>query len=300
MKILNFGSLNIDRVYQVDEIVERKETKSSIKYSEYLGGKGHNQSIAVAKTGTDVFHAGKVGSSDGKLLIESLISNHVNIDYLSKSVNVSGHAIIQVDKHGENAILIHGGANQEITKKEIIETLDEFDSETLVLLQNEISNVSFVIREAKRRGMKIVLNPSPITDELLQSPVELVDFLLLNEVEGEKMTSKNSPDDILLELRHIYPRTTIVLTLGEEGAIYDDGKTQIRQSAYQVKAVDPTGAGDTFTGYFLGLLVKGEDLKKCMKFASAASALSVTKHGASNSIPCLEEVERWIVLHNER
>lgn len=300
MKVLNFGSLNIDKVYRVNEIVEKKETISSLKYDEYIGGKGLNQSIALSKTGVNVFHAGKIGTIDGAPLLEALLENDVNVTYLTKSKNVSGHAIIQVEKSGENAIIIHGGANQEITKDEITDILNEFDSNTYVLLQNEISNVSFIISEAKRREMKVVLNPSPITDDLLESPLELVDLLFLNEIEGNRITNKILPQEILGELRQIYPKTTCVLTLGEDGAIYDDGEIQIKQPAYSVDVVDPTGAGDTFTGFFLGLLVNGYDLKKCMKYSSAASALSVTRHGASNSIPSLKEVEQWIDLHSER
>lgn len=299
MKILNFGSINIDKIYHLEEVVKLNETLNSIRLDEAIGGKGLNQSIALSKTGVSVYHAGKVGESDGKMLVDSLILNGVNVENVFYSDNATGHAIIQVNKHGENAIIVHGGANQDITIDEINNVLNNFNEEDWIVLQNEVANIGAIITKAKERKMKIVFNPSPITEELLTYPLELVDVFILNEIEGKRLTNKSNPKEIINDLMSKYDDAMIILTLGKEGSIAASKHVYVEQSSFKVNAVDPTGAGDTFTGYIIGSIAQGNSVKESMQIASAASAISVTQVGASNSIPTMKEVEDFLKTRTE-
>lgn len=293
MKILNFGSMNVDKVYKVHEIVGKKETISSKEYVELIGGKGLNQSVAISCAGVKPYHAGKIGA-DGEFLKTFMKSMGIDTEFVFTSNNVSGHAVIQVDQHGENAIIVHGGSNHEITVEDIDQVLSKFDKNDWLLIQNEISNLDYLIRSASKIGMRIFLNPSPITDELLNHPLQLIDTFILNEVEGSRLTSATEVETILEGLTLRFPDSDFILTLGEKGSIYYNGNQKHIQNAFKVEAIDPTGAGDTYTGYFLAGRFNGWSIEDSMKFASAASAISVTQLGASNSIPTLQQVRDWL------
>ena len=182
MKVLVFGSLNIDHVYQLPHLVREGETISSTRYDRNAGGKGLNQAIALAKAGLEVSFAGAIGA-DGVFLTDMLKRHGVNTQLVYTLDVPTGHAIIQVDAHARNSIFLYGGANQAITVEMIEEALSHFSAGDLVLVQNEISHCDEIIRLAARRGMRVVLNPSPFTSELLTWPLEKVDTFLLNEVE---------------------------------------------------------------------------------------------------------------------
>lgn len=184
MKVLNFGSLNIDYVYSVDHFIRPGETMSSTGMEIFCGGKGLNQSIALAKAGAKVSHAGAVGKNDGERLIAALTDAGVDVTLIRRTGGLSGHTIIQVDRNGQNCILLYGGANQEITEEQIDRTLEHFTEGDRLLLQNEISGLPYLMEQAKRCGMKIYLNPSPVTRELLEAPLNLVDCFILNEIEA--------------------------------------------------------------------------------------------------------------------
>ena len=168
MKVLNFGSLNLDYVYDVDHFVREGETISSADMNVFCGGKGLNQSVALAKAGVKAYHAGAVGSADGAMLLEALSNVGADISYIKRYDMSSGHAIIQKNRAGNNCILLYGGANQNIDIDFIKEVLKDFDKGDILLLQNEVSNLSFIIDEGYKRGMSIVLNPSPINEKIFE------------------------------------------------------------------------------------------------------------------------------------
>lgn len=292
MKVLNFGSLNLDIVYQVDHMVSPGETLASLKMQTFCGGKGLNQSIALAKAGAEVYHAGCIGR-DGQLLVEALEKEGVRTDYVKILEEKTGHAIIQVDRSGQNCILLYGGTNRAQTEEYIDQVLAGFDAGDMIVLQNEINLLDYIIDRAYERGMTIVLNPSPFDENLKDCDLNKVSFFLINEVEGSQITGENEPEKILDKLAEIYPDARVVLTLGSEGSVYQEKEYRIRQSIYRVEAVDTTAAGDTFTGYFVASLLEGLDISRCMDLAAKASALSVTRPGASPSIPCRQEVLDW-------
>lgn len=290
MKILNIGSCNIDYVYELSHIVTPGETADSKSLSLFPGGKGLNQSIAAARSGIDIFHAGCVGN-DGLFLKELLESSGVNTKYLKVEDASSGHAIIQVDQNGENSIILYHGTNYMIDKNYIDSVLADFSEGDILILQNEISNLQYIIDKAYKKKMKIVLNPSPITDELKKIDLSKISILILNEIEAFSFSGEKKTDKICEYFKNTFPNLSVVLTLGSKGSIYIDKNDKIFCPSYSVDVVDTTSAGDTFTGYFISGLVKGIKIKNALKLATAAAAISVSRKGASSSIPKIDEVD---------
>jgi ribokinase len=294
MKVLNFGSLNVDYFYQVEHLVLPGETISSDNLRITTGGKGLNQSIALSKAGIKPFHGGAIGQTDGDMLKDFLDNNGVNVDFIETFEGPSGHAIIQVDQYGQNCIVLFGGANQQIDHAFADRVLSNFDNGDIILLQNEISSTAYIMEMAYKRGMKIYFNPSPANSKLSEYPIHYVDTLILNEVEGEQLAGQNNVNYVLDSLIEKYPKTKIVLTLGERGVAYADMDKREYCGIYENTVVDTTAAGDTFTGYFIGCVAKGMDIKHSLKFASAAASITVSRLGAACSIPSLEEVESFM------
>lgn len=290
MKVLSFGSLNIDSVYKVDHIVTPGETQLSFEINENCGGKGLNQSIALARAGAEVYHAGIVGN-DGDILIKKCLENGVNAEFIKKTKGRSGHTIIQVDKKGNNSIILCGGANRCMTEEFIDEVLSHFESGDFLILQNEINLLDKIIDKAYEHRLQIVLNPSPFDDALFKCDMSKISYFILNEIEGRQMTGKTTPEEILKEILLNYPESKTVLTLGEKGSVYKDKNDFYHQDIFKVKAVDTTAAGDTFTGYFIASLIKGLNIKECLSLAAKASSIAVTRNGALDSIPTLDEIE---------
>ena len=295
MKVLNIGSLNIDKVYKVEHFVQAKETIKSLGYEENSGGKGLNQSVALAKAGAEVYHAGSVGK-DGDMLLDVLKSAGADTSLIKRSEAPTGHAIIQVEENGQNCIIICGGANDDGTREDIDKALSGFEKGDVLLLQNEISNLDYAIEKGHEKGLTVMLNPSPISEGLKKCRLDLVDYFILNEVEGEALTgvSAADPDGVLEALRNAFPKAAFVLTLGENGAVYVNGEEKTSHGIFRVKAVDTTAAGDTFCGYFIAGLTKGWDSEKLLEYASAASAIAVSREGAAPSVPTLNEVEEFL------
>ncbi len=289
MKVLVFGSLNIDLVYQLDHLVREGETISSTRYDRNAGGKGLNQTIALAKAGQPVMMAGAIGS-DGLFLQNMLEEYGVDTRFVRTLDVPSGNALIQVDREGRNCIILYGGANQAITVEMIHETLAQLEPGDLILMQNEVSHGDEIIREAARFGLQIALNPSPMTQELLTWPLDKVSYFVLNEVEGGDMTGETDPERICDELLRRYPQSRIVLTLGSQGSMYADQTQRLHQPIFPVKAVDTTAAGDTFTGYFLHAIAEGRDPAFALCEAAKASSITVSRPGAAQSVPLLKEV----------
>lgn len=294
MKILNFGSLNIDHIYRVDHIASPGETVTAIDLQYQAGGKGLNQSIALAKSGVDTYHVGCVGK-DGDILVSLLQQAGVKIDYLKPVEELNGHAIIQVSRNGQNSIIIHKGSNQAMTKKHVDWALGEVQPGDLVLLQNETSQVFYIAQSCREKNIPLAFNPSPFTQNLMADfPFEAVTYLLINETEGMQISGYREPRKIAKALLERFPQMQIVLTLGKKGVLYTDCYCMVQQDAFPVQAIDTTGAGDTFTGFFLGHILQGDNIKNALCTASAAAAISVTRFGAAASIPDLESVKQFL------
>lgn len=289
MKILNFGSLNIDYVYSVDRIVSPGETISSLSLNMFEGGKGLNQSIALARAGASVFHAGCVGE-DGIRLLELCKRENIDVGHVTVLPQKTGHAIIQVSSTGQNSIIVCGGTNKMITRDMVDTTLECFEQGDFLVLQNEINLLDHIIDKAYEKGMRIALNPSPFDFNITKCKLEKISIFLLNEIEAQQITGAQDLDSIIKTMRKLYPDARTVITLGERGAVYLDSNDIFNIEAKRVDAVDTTAAGDTFTGYFLASIANGDKPETALKQATMAAGISVTRKGAVPSIPYRTEL----------
>lgn len=284
MTIINFGSLNIDHVYQVEHFVQPGETMASHNYQQFVGGKGLNQSLALARAGATVKHAGNIGK-DGELLKQTLAQSGVDVSLINTLTGASGHAVIQVEPQGENCILLHGGANQKMTTAAIDKSLQHAQKGDVVLLQNEINKLPEIINKAAELKLRVVFNPAPMSAEVMTYPLDKVDYLILNQTEAQALTLKQHTQDILIELKLRFNQTKIILTLGEQGVIFQYREQQVAVNAVNCDATDTTAAGDTFIGYFLAELGLGHNIEQCLQTACKAAAICIQQAGAANSIP---------------
>lgn len=292
MKFLVFGSFNIDKVYLMDRLPEKGETLTCEKYEIHVGGKGLNQAVSLAKSGAVVYAAGQVGT-DGKFLLDFLSASGVNTELVKITDTFSGHAVIEVDRNGQNQMILFPGANREITSDYCDKVLENFSAGDLVLMQYETSQVEYMIEKAHEKGLLVALNPSPFVDVLKGFDYSKVDYLILNESEGQSITGKADTQTVVKKLLEI-SGGAVVLTLGGDGAVYADKNEYVYVPAFKVNAVDTTGAGDTFTGYFLNEILSGVKADKALKTASAASAIVVGKSGAAETIPERKAVEQFL------
>jgi ribokinase len=290
MKVLNIGSMNLDYVYNVDHIIKPGETQATTGMNIFLGGKGMNQSIALAKAGAEVYHGGMIGK-DGQPFIEACKEYGVNYDYIKKVEGKTGHTIIQIDKNAQNCILLFAGANDKLTEAYVDEVLENFEAGDILLLQNEVNMIPYIVDKAYEKGMQIALNPSPFNEKLDAVDMSKISYFLMNEVEGEQITGYTDPGQIIDKVVELYPEAKIVLTLGGDGAIYADKDERYHQPIFKVKAVDTTAAGDTFTGYFLAGIIDGMKIPDILRMSAKASSIAVTREGAVPSIPYRKEVE---------
>lgn len=300
MKVLVFGSLNIDYVYSVDHFVQPGETISSTDRQIFCGGKGLNQAIAFAKYGQETWQVGAVGQGDSQLLLETLQEAGVYTEWIAVKEGPSGHTIIQNTPQGENNIILFGGANQMLSKEDVDRVLENFTEGDYLILQNEINQIPYIMEKAYHKRMHIVLNPSPMNDKIFEMPLDYVEYLILNEIEAvailkheqEKADEKTEGSELMTLLLEHFANCKIVLTLGGNGSMYGNGEKRYEQGIFSVKAVDTTAAGDTFTGYFMGEIMNGKEPREALETAAVASALAVSKKGASASIPDYAEVKK--------
>ena len=296
MKIINFGSLNIDKVCSVEEFVQPGETIMATGYSVNAGGKGLNQSVAAARAGAQVLHAGAVGS-DGLFLKEILADAGADVSCLRVMDTESGCAFIEVNSKGQNRIIVSAGTNRMYTEEYIKNVLEKAEAGDFVLLQNEINMVGEIIRLSHEKGCRVVFNASPIPGKPEELPLELVDIFMVNELEAAALAGTSAEGDfrdILKALQKKYPKAAIVMTLGKDGVLYGYKEEFYSHPIFKVNAVDTTAAGDTFCGYFLSALCAGKSVEMALREASAASAMAVSAKGAAPSIPVHSAMEEWL------
>lgn len=177
-----------------------------------------------------------------------------------------------------------------MTKEFVDSVLDSFEEGDIILLQNEINELDYIIDRAYEKHMMIILNPSPFDSALESCDLSKVSLFLMNEIEGYQITGEKKPDRILEKVKELYPKAKVVLTLGGDGSVYQDETGIYRQGIFKVKAVDTTAAGDTFTGYFISSIIDGMPVQAGLELAAKASAIAVSRPGATASIPLRSEV----------
>ncbi len=293
MKILVYSSLNIDSTFSVDHIVLPGETQLSTGFRKAAGGKGANQAVAIAKAGLKVYFAGKVGS-DGEFALRKLNGYGVDTSFVHHTESCTGQAIIQLDREGQNSILLYSGGNQENTEEEIDSVLGNFGEGDILVMNGEINCLSYLMDRALRIGMRVFINASPVTDEILELPLNKAALLVVNEIEGAAIAGTR-PDATYLEILNKmvkkFPKTEILLTLGKFGAYYGFRDTVEHSTSFDSEVVDTTCAGDTFLGYYLASRTNGKKVRKSLETACKASSITVSRPGAMDSIPFANEVE---------
>ena len=294
--IVNLGSLCIDHVYQVAAIAGSGETISANEYQIHPGGKGLNQSLAAALAGATVAHAGCVGE-DAAFLIELLAANGVDTAQIQTLPGASGHALIQVNPDGENAIVINGGTNRALTQEFIDQVLATLNTADWLLLQNEINELPYILQQAAARKLQVAINIAPPDAQVRNLPLTDIALLILNTHEAAALTAIADFDAMLNELIRCYPQAMIVVTCGSKGLYYRantaPGFTQM-PAFTAPKVVDETAAGDAFIGYLMAELVAGQELAAALGPASAAGALAVTKAGAASALPQRAAVSQFL------
>ena len=289
MRILVFGSLNLDHVYRVPCVVKVGETVPVTDYTVKLGGKGMNQATALSRAGLQLDFAGSVGEDGGRLR-EFLRGVGVDVTRLTTVPRPSGQAHIQVGPGGANAILLYAGANRTLTPERVEGTLADYGEGDLLVLQNEVNLLSEIIDRAYEKGMRIVLNSSPVTEELFSIDPAKLFLVFVNETEAAAFCRGEAAETVKARYRALYPDLNVVVTLGADGSLYFGPKGECRQAAYPAEAVDTTCAGDTFTGYFTEAFLRTGDPAYALARASAASAVAVSRVGAAETIPAAEEI----------
>ena len=288
-QLFNYGSCSIDHVYQVPHFVAPGETLSASSYEIFPGGKGLNQSIAAAKAGARVSHIGAIGE-DGQHLKALLEAESVETNHLAIESKASGHAIIQINGAGENAIVIFGGTNLGEHQTLLEQGLENGSREDWLLIQNETSCNLEAIEIAKSRGMQIAFNMAPMNERALALPLSEIDLFIVNETEGSALTGEADAERILDSVASKYPDAQVALTLGDHGAWYQSSSARSFALAAKATVLDTTGAGDTFTGFFLAGLLAMDAPVDALHRACLAAAISVERPGAATSIPGLQEV----------
>ena len=292
-KILVVGSINIDLVFSVKAMVRKGETIHSSRMDQYLGGKGFNQAIALRRAYPDVSLAVNYAQQDGHLKTAAEKFG-LNTSHMLAMDEPTGMAFIQVDEAGDNCIVLNAGANGVFTRERFASILKDFSAGDLLVLQNEINQLDVLIELAKAQGLLVALNPSPFDEKILKLPLDQLDYLVLNEIEGAQLCSTHDPKAILTQLSQRFAQTCVVLTLGGDGAMAQSGAEFVHQAALKIDVVDTTAAGDTFLGFFCGAMQEGQTLAYALKRANAAAALCCTRAGASSSIPTQADVDSFL------
>ncbi|MEB7780365.1 ribokinase [Mammaliicoccus fleurettii] len=291
-KITVIGSMSIDLVVSASKRPGKGETILGDDFFTTPGGKGANQAVAAARLGEKVQMVGRIGEDDfGKEIYENLKNNHVIVDDVEPVTQVpSGTAHITLSDQ-DNSIIVVPSANNEVTPDFVKKHLEALSEGDIVLLQQEIPSetVEYVVEFCSENGLVSILNPAPYR-EINKSIIEKVDYLTPNETESDEMF-KGDLDDAL----SAYPMKLIV-TLGDKGAVYHNGKEKVQVDGFKRDVKDTTGAGDTFNGAFAVALQKEYNLEKALAFANLAASYSVTGMGAQGGMPTLEDIKgEWNV-----
>ena len=284
MAIWNLGSINADFVYRVPHIPGPGETLASTGRQMFLGGKGANMSVAAARAAARVNHIGAVGR-DGSWAVERLLEYGVDTRNIAEIETETAQAIIMVDEGGENAIVLHPGANAEVPQTTLQAALSEAQTGDWLAIQNETNLQRTAASLGKKLGLQVAYAAAPFDADRVQAVLPHLDFLILNAVEAAQLqqATGQSPADL--------PVRDVIVTLGADGADWYGASGKEHFPAIKVDAIDTTGAGDTFTGYVLAGLDRGMPMAQAIGQATKAGALMVTRHGTADAIPDLLEVQ---------
>jgi len=297
-KITVVGSINMDLIVRTPRIPSPGETIIGSGFHTAPGGKGANQAVAAARLGAQVSMVGRVGKDEfASILLKNLTLANVNTQFIYQDREATtGVALIEVDDSGENSIVVASGANMRVTSLDVDAAHEAISASDLLLLQLGIPLKTILQAAvlAKRKNVTVILNPAParkLTSELLN----LVDILIPNETETALLTGLpvGSQSEIRAAASSLLTSgvKTVILTLGENGALLTQGGKSDIFPAFQVNPVDTTGAGDAFVGGFAVALAEGKSMIEAIRWGNAAGALATTRLGAQPSLPMRQDVE---------
>jgi ribokinase len=306
MGVLVVGSLNIDIVTYLERMPLPGETVLGDRLEIFSGGKGLNQAVAAARSGGEVTMVGVLGNdANSTTLREVLVKEKINHDHVKEISGFCGTAVIEVDKKGQNRIIVISGANAELKAESVTEELLNSISDKKILLaqlESPVSELESIFKSAKARGFYNILNPAPATN-LSKEFLSVTDLLVPNQFEAEFLTgikvvdveSAAAAGKMLID----QGVNSVLITRGEEGAvlIVTDSKSVFK--AFKVSPVDTTAAGDAFCGALAVAISEGVDLDSAIRFACAAGALSVQSVGATPSLPTREQISLLIQSQKE-
>lgn len=303
-KVVVIGSINMDLVTVCERAPKGGETLFGKEFFQVPGGKGANQAVAIGKLGTEVTMLGKIGKdSFGKELLLSMQNSGVKIDCIEEGKTSTGIAKIIVEANGQNRILVVAGTNSEVDREYVDRHLDKIKECDILVAQLEIpiETVAYALKKAKEFGKMTILNPAPavyLSDEIIKNS----DFIIPNESELAVITeiATDTKEGIEKAGRKLLDMgvSNLIVTLGSKGSLHLNKEITEFHSAYKVKAIDTTAAGDSFIGGFVRKL-ENNNIEEAIEFATKVSAIAVTKKGAQTSIPTIEEVEEFKGVKNE-
>lgn len=298
-KVVVLGSLNVDRILQMDRVPEPGETLALNNQDMAGGGKGANQAIAAARSGAQTSFIGRVGADEnGKFMLQQLVNSGVTTDLVAVDEDAgTGQAFVMVEKSGENRILIYGGANAQLSATDVKKAQTQIAAADLMVAQLEtpVETTQFAFQMAKELGVKTILNPAPAVAKLPAELLKNTDVITPNETEVEILTGIAVTDEAAMlkaaQRLHDLGVATVIITLGSKGVFYDDGAQHGIVPAFKVQAVDTTAAGDTFLGALSSELNPNlSNLKTAIEYGNKASSLAVQKMGAQPSIPTRKDI----------
>lgn len=295
--ILVVGSSNTDMVINSMHLPAPGETIIGSSFFMNPGGKGANQAVAAARLGGHVTFICKTGNDIfGRQSADIFENEGIDISYMLEDAgNPSGVALITVDDHGENTIVVASGSNGTLSSADIEPSRNVIDNASIVLMQLEIpiDTVQYVAEAASSKNVKVILNPAPACD-LPDSLLKNITIITPNEKEAEMLTGihVNSIDTAKDAAKALAAKgiQTVIITLGPKGALVYDGQDFEHIKSVEVKAVDTTAAGDIFNGALAVALIDGKKLNEATSYACRAAAISVTRKGAQSSAPYKKEL----------
>ena len=282
--IWNLGSINIDSFYQLPHLPGPGETLTAQGYSQGLGGKGANMSVACARAGARVAHIGAVGA-DGRWTVERLLEYGVDTPHIAQVDTPTGLANIWVDAAGENSIVLFVGANHCLTEQMLGAALTEATPGDTLLMQNETNGQAYAKTTARMLGLRVVYAAAPFDAKAVMEIADGIDLLVLNEVEAGQLRDATGSDLVDLGIRDV------IVTLGEKGCAWITAGETRTFAAYPADPVDTTGAGDTFTGYLAAALDRGLSMEEAIDLGLRAASLMVRRQGTADVIPDLKEIQ---------
>ncbi len=286
MTIWNLGGINADHVYGVRHIPAPGETLDATSHAVFVGGKGANMSVAAARAGAHLRHIGAVGQ-DGRWAVDRLMEYGVDTRDICQIETATAHAMVFVASDGENGIVVYPGANRKIPEDRLKQALTQAKTGDWFVTQNEVNLQQVGAQLASDMGLKVAYAAAPFDEDITKKLLPYLDFLILNEVEADqlKAATGQGPADL--------PVKDVIVTLGAKGATWFGAGDPVHVPAHTVTPIDTTGAGDTFTGYVLAGLDRGQPILQAMQTASKAAAIMVTRHGTADVIPDLAEVQAF-------